>query len=580
MLKSRRVWIWCGAAAVAALVAWTGWIAWQVNRDLNDVVRHSEAIQDAVEVRDATQLEQALANLREASDSAAERTSGITWGALTLLPIVGDDATGIKVVSRIADELARDGIEPLVAASESFEDLLPRDGRIDIEAIRSIEEPTSKAQRAFADADLLLADIDASGFIARIEDRFEDLRKRVRRAATNLRTASTATRVLPSMLGGDRPQHYLLVFQNNAEIRATGGLAGAVSYVKSDAGSLQLKAQKAGSEFGETSEPVIPLSKAESTLYGDVLGTYFVNAGMTPDVPRAAALLRARWDQEYPARPVDGVIMVDAVAIAYMLEATGPIDVEGVRIDGDNAVDELLHRSYLRMPDPKDQDAFFAEVAEATFDRFIGGVDKPELLIKALARAARERRSMIHSFDAQTQSELAGSVIAGEVSKRGAYRDPNVLVTLNDTTGAKMSYFLRYDVDITPTSCVREVQTYSAKARLRSVAPQEAATLPNYVTGGGDYGIKPGNQVVTLRVYAPVGGELGALKVNGAKVDWETAVEGNRVVGTAYVQLSPAQLVNLTWTMASDKGQTGATSVTVTPTIETKDLSYTVASTC
>ena len=39
--------------------------------------------------------------------------------------------------------------------------------------------------------------------------------------------ASIAVRLLPGMLGGDGERRYLFVFQNNAEIRATGGIPGA-----------------------------------------------------------------------------------------------------------------------------------------------------------------------------------------------------------------------------------------------------------------------------------------------------------------------------------------------------------------
>ena len=38
------------------------------------------------------------------------------------------------------------------------------------------------------------------------------------------------------MLGGDGPRNYLLVFQNNAEIRATGGLPGSWAEVHAEDG--------------------------------------------------------------------------------------------------------------------------------------------------------------------------------------------------------------------------------------------------------------------------------------------------------------------------------------------------------
>ena len=66
--------------------------------------------------------------------------------------------------------------------------------------------------------------------------------------------------------------------------------------------------QVASNSFGETAEPVLPLTAAERLVYGDELGTYFLDANFTPDFPRASALWRARWEQVYPEQ-VDGVVV-------------------------------------------------------------------------------------------------------------------------------------------------------------------------------------------------------------------------------------------------------------------------------
>ena len=59
----------------------------------------------------------------------------------------------------------------------------------------------------------------------------------------NLATADRALQVLPTMLGRDEPKNWLLVFQNNAEVRATGGLPGAISVVTADDGELSRNRQ-------------------------------------------------------------------------------------------------------------------------------------------------------------------------------------------------------------------------------------------------------------------------------------------------------------------------------------------------
>ncbi|MBM7518704.1 DUF4012 domain-containing protein [Nocardioides nitrophenolicus] len=575
----RAVLLAAGAILVLGLL-WAGWTAWQVNADLANAVRHAERIQSAVVARDSDAMEREVAGLRTSSRQAAERTSGPTWGLLTRLPFVGDDAAGVRTTSVVLADLADDGVEPLVAASDRFEQLLPRGGAVDQQAVADVAEPVHQARVAFGSADDDLAQVDPSGFVGRLEQRFRRFRDQVSRASDALASAETAARVLPAMLGDQGARRHLVVFENNAEIRSTGGLAGAVSSVEATDGVLRLGRQVAGAALGKTAEPVLPLTAAEDALYGDVLGTYFVNATMTPDVPRAADLLRARWEQRFPGRPVDGVVLLDAVGIGYLLEATGPVVVDGIEITGDNAVEQLLHATYLRVPDPAAQDAFFAAVAAATFDRFTAGADDPTAILRALARAVRERRVFVHSFDAAVQQQLAGTTIAGELVTDPRVRSPQVGVTVDDMTGAKMSYYLRYDVDVTATTCRGSTQRYLAKARIRSVAPPDAGSLPDYVTGGGAYGSRPGTQLMAVRVFGPTDGSVTDVEFNGVPSEVIEADQGGRPVAMTYVQLAPGQSVDLAWAMESGPGQDGPTQVQVTPTIERKNGARAVESAC
>lgn len=580
MLKSKKLWIWSGAGLLALVFAWTAWQAFQVNRDLNDAVRSAERIQDAVEARDTAALDREFAALREASSSAAARTDGLTWKVLSKLPLFGDDAEGIATTSSVLDGLARDGVEPLVTASDRFEELLPKDGAIDVAVAEELAAPVSQAHRAFAAADAELADVDNSGFMGRLDKRFRSFRDQVDRAAGALGSAEIATKVLPTMLGADGPRHYLLVFENNAEIRGMGGLAGAASYVEAADGKLSLRQHVAGSALGEAPAPVLPLSAAEKQLYDDVLGTYFMNATLTPDVARNSDLLRARWEQEFPEQKVDGVVFLDAVAIGYLLDATGPITVDGVELTGDSAVDELLHNTYLRLSEPAEQDAFFADVAAATFDRFTSGLGNPTGILKALGHATREHRLIVHSFEDAVQKEFAGTPVAGGLIVDDADAEPQIAVTINDMTGAKMSYYLRYEVDVNATTCKGDVQSYAAKARLTSVAPPEAATLPDYITGGGAYGTTPGTQLMAVRIFAPAGGTISGMELNGVSSQVIDVDQDGRAVAMTYIKLEPGQTVDLAWKMASGADQVGDTTVTVTPTIERKESTRTLRSAC
>jgi hypothetical protein len=275
------------------------------------------------------------------------------------------------------------------------------------------------------------------------------------------------------------------------------------------------------------------------------------------------------------------VLSLDPVAISYVLGVTGPIAVDGVELSKENAVDELLHQVYIRHPQPAAQDVFFRQVATAFFDKVSGGVKDPQALVRALAKGVGEHRIYVHDFDADTQQELAGKAIAGDLVTDPSTA-PQVGVYLNDATGAKMSYYLRYQVDVDATYCNRGVQGLTGHMVLMSEAPADAGkTLPDYITGGGIYEVTPGNQVVVVNIYGPVDGAISAVSLNGKPITGFPAVDdrGRKVVST-YVELKPQQKVDLTWRMKSGQDQTSHTVVSVTPSVAAGSSSSQARSAC
>jgi hypothetical protein len=253
--------------------------------------------------------------------------------------------------------------------------------------------------------------------------------------------------------------------------------------------------------------------------------------------------------------------------------------VDGLEITSDNVVDQLLHRAYLRL-DAAAQDSFFATVARKTFSELTRGAASSETLIRALVRSTDEGRLRLHSFDEAEQREMAGTAIAGEFVTDLNVEEPQIAVTVNDTTGSKMSYFLHYDVDVQATSCVGGVQSFNAKARLRSTAPPDAAELPRDVTGGGIYGVPPGHQIVTLRIFGPAGGEIDRFQLNARPMDLVEVEQDGRPVGMTYIELKPGQTLDLAWTMKSWKGQVGGAEVVVTPGVRQGDNATSLESAC
>lgn len=554
-----------------------GWQALKINDALQRAADDASSLRIALESEDEGRIDAELTALQVSSGEAADRAQGRIWGLATGFPAFGDDARGVRVAATVVHDLSVDGLEPLASTATKLDRVLPQDGRIDPAVIESLQEPVKQAAKSLAEAATQLDAEDSSGYVERFRAQFRDLQQQIAAAADATDAASVAVDVLPALLGQDEPKNYLLVFQNNAEVRATGGLPGVVSVISTDDGEITLGRQKSVGSFGERAAPVLPLTKDEEDVFTEKLGTYFQDANFTPDWPRAAELMRARWEENFPEE-IDGVLTVDTVAMSYVLEAIGPIEVGRYTIKAENAVDILLHQVYLDIADSAAQDRLFQEVASTVFDRISSGeVSEPRTLLRALVRAGNEGRAYINLTDPADQDLLRGRQVTGATHDAGG-RAEAIDVTLLDGTGSKMSYFLRADVRGTATGCVNGRVQIQVEARLVSDAPDDAASLPRYITGGGGYGVEPGKQLIAVGLFTPSGGEIEQLRIQDKKYGGRSTLE-DRAISTAFVLLEPGKPQDVSWTLNIPHTD-ASVPLRVTPGILPDNASSTVALGC
>jgi hypothetical protein len=372
-----------------------------------------------------------------------------------------------------------------------------------------------------------------------------------------------------------------MIFQNNAEIRATGGMPGSWALLHAEDGKLSMVQQGTATDFGERAEPILPLSKAELALYDEQLGSYFQDANFTPDFPRAAELWSARWEERFPGTKLDGVLSLDPVAMSYLLEGTGPLQVAGRTLTSENIVEELLHRPYAELQ-PSQQDVLFAQTASGLFDAVTEDLASPVDFVSGLDRAAGEGRFRVAAFDPEVRKQLAGASVEGAlVGDDGA--TPHVDIGLNDATGSKMSYYLRYWSDLKATGCTAGRQTFAGSLTLsQAISPRDAAALPVSVTGTGGFGTDRGSQLVLVRLYGPFGGTIEGVQLDGKKLDADLEIVDldGRPATTVVALLSSREDSTLTWTMTSGAGQTGSVHLGLTPSVQAGGRLLAFASAC
>ncbi len=252
---------------------------------------------------------------------------------------------------------------------------------------------------------------------------------------------------LSTLLGVDKPKSYLILVQNNHELRATGGFISAVGRLTLDNGELS------GMDFSDSyavyvadhSYPKPPLAMLK---YMNIPMLLFRDANWSPDLSTTAQTAKALYQQDM-GHAIDGIITVDLNAVRVLINALGPLQLEGVDepINGDNMLD-LLKQLWER-PITTDADVtqvntsdwwakrkdFVPLIARAAIAKLQGGsVESGSVDMQAVAVAAIEaldRRFVQVWIDDPTVTAVLGEQGWDGGLRAGANADYLALVDTN-----------------------------------------------------------------------------------------------------------------------------------------------------
>ena len=582
--RVRRTWWWvAGGLAVLAVIV-TLFLAYETYEARGALDRAESQARELKRHVSAGEVDVARTDLAEFQDSTREaesRTDGPLWYLAARTPFVGRNFAAVHEVSRGVHAIADKALPPLVDIADKVnaDVFSPRDGRIDIDAVQAVAPGLRRVDEALSAAWSNVERIDADELIGPLQAPVTELQANVDDARSAVGAGAKAAQLLPDMLGGSGKRSYVLAFQNNAEIRSTGGLPGAFAVLKARDGRMSLGGQGAGSEFGRISKLPIKPTADEKRLYSGLLTGFWGDTTLTPDFARAAEIMRAMFRKER-GTATDGVISIDPIALSHILEATGPVKLaDGTSLTSKNAVKRLLNDVYFDIPSDQAQNEFFADAATRVFEAVVSGRGGSRALLEGLAKGVRENRILVESARAAEQRVLEQTRIAGALpTAQGAV--PHLGLYYNDATQAKLEYYLRRKTTVKATACTADgAQSITVQSHLTSVAPKKVRSLPGTIVGPGT-GEKRGSFRMIMAIYAPKGGLVNRLEVDGKEQPLNRFEHDGLNVVTTPLLLAPGQEIDVKATMFSGKGQRDDAVFATTPGMESIPNSALVSSAC
>ncbi|WP_353712943.1 DUF4012 domain-containing protein [Arthrobacter sp. K5] len=564
--------------------AWLGLKAAAISEDLNAANQLVPKLRDDVLADDARAAAITVAELQEHTSRARDAASDPIWTVAGAIPWLGANFQATSEIAVSADDVAKLGAAPLVSIFKTLDwkSLLPSEKGLDLKPLSAAQPKISSAAQAVRQSSDRLNGIDADTLMPQISTPLIRAREQLSSLRDGLDSAADAASVLPAMMGEESSRRYLLLIQNNAETRATGGIPGALAVLNIDKGKLSLDSQTSATAMGAF-DPVISVDPEQKSIFSARLGKFMQDVNLTPDFPTAAQTAQTMWKTE-TGEQLNGVLSIDPIALSYILDATGPVRVDNPHLQGfsrgslpaeltsKNVVPTLLSDVYSEISEPELQDVYFAGVAQEVFAKLSAGNGDTKKLIDGLSRGASEGRVLLWSSSAEEEAVISEYPLGGSIS--GAGISPAQFgVYFNDGTGAKMDYHVKRTVQLIEQCPVSGYAEVKVRITSTNTAPKDAATLlPEYVTGGGTFGVPAGSVQTNVIAYGPVQSNVETAFVAGKKTGFASHRHGGRPVGSVTVRLAPGQTSTVDFTFGKIVQHTEP-KLSVTPTVqELKEL--------
>lgn len=356
----------------------------------------------------------------------------------------------------------------------------------------------SNANVFLSEAKQSLDNVSQEDLPSEFQGKFEKIKTAIPMIINTISGFEQNYQIFLDILGHNGPRKYLFLFQNNQEMRATGGFIGSYGILDINDGHIRnLFIDGIFNPDGQLSERVVPPKPVQKV---SAVWTMH-DSNWFPNFPTSAE--KAAWFYEKTGGPtVDGVIALTPTVMQKMLEITGPIEMPEYEttVDKDNFIEKTQYEVEIdydkELNKPKQ---FIADLAPKILDK-VFSVKNPEQIskvFKILAESLKEKHILIYSNNFNLQKIISDQGWSGEILQTS--KDYLMVVNSNINgykTDGVIDEAIFHKAEIQPDGSI--IDTVKIKR----------------VHNGGDGQFEWWNKVNAdyMRVYAPKGSRLISVK--------------------------------------------------------------------
>jgi Protein of unknown function (DUF4012) len=487
------------------------------------------------------------ADLRRARDDFTTRSSVIDNGWETAivahLPWLGDQMRAAQAMRQAGADGSQLGID-LLPVIEQVDPAIGSTGGGGIlarlwAAASAHASAIGAAEGDLTSLDTAVAQIPSVGLVGQLEQVRSTI---LQKAATLSSTAHLALNFLaaaPSALGTTE-RRYLVLVNNPGEERPGGGFIGAVGEVDVEKGQiLSEKFVDSGIFNGKVPAESAPRPLDTYLFHG--VPWELSDANWDADFPISAAAV-SRFYVEATGHKIDGVISLDPVAVSYLLQVVGPVQVPPYRqvITASNTLLEINYiTNYARPGDPGK--VFLPSFAKLLLDRLLKPANgELNALVSALGRGVQEKHVVLMFTDASLERVVEGINGGGQLLSSA---HDGLLVADANLSGGKDDLFVGRHFALSATVTADGMVHDKLVLTYHNPVQSNPANLKLIVSLGNDY-------EDYIQVFVPSSASLDNIKLTAdgstSSVSAEdVTTEGSRAVFAYFLTVAKGKTVSL-----------------------------------
>lgn len=360
--------------------------------------------------------EAATERARSQTDALRESVHSFGGDIWSWVPVLGGSVRDVRALADALDNLTsvmEIGVQtaPQIRGKDAT---LYADGAVDLDTLEQVGADVEEIDALLESAQSHLSDVgDHRPLIGtRLANARDQAWAQVSPVADSVKTLRPMLDTMPLILGANADRKYLIALLNPAEMQNSGGTPLTFSTFGMEQGRLILDGAV------DTTAPGI----GEARYWRKVPHNPFhrghlrlATATMAPDWSVSGEELANAW-RSLRGRRLSGIIAIDLVALADLVEVTGPIQHPTLgTLTSENLVEKLVG-SYDEQGDSADRKEINRSLAPAFTERLTSG--SPFEVGRVLGQAARERRFAVFMRNPAEQAVFDALGVTGRLAEQ------------------------------------------------------------------------------------------------------------------------------------------------------------------